>query len=269
MAMSTATHQASEFSRLLVRAAKLLDRTGAQTPQAIRKVVASSMQADIGQLPVKKQQVFAKSIALFAQGFDDALTAVAGAAGAATPGKEAATGHGRRAAAQEARPAAGSRGRGHGSASSVEAEMFAEAMAARAKLAREGKLLEPAEFMRRTGVTRQAINQRLKTGSLFTVDGPNGVSYYPTFFVDESLDRRTVARVSRALNGLPGASKWAFFTSPRHSLGGLTPLEVIGGKQPGRRPGARNSASRAERGDQVEKVNLSMVLRAAAGYVEE
>lgn len=261
--MSTATIQASEFSRLLVRAAKVLDRTGARTPEAIRKVVAASMQADIGQLPAKKQQRFAQSIALFAQGFDDALTAVADAAGEVAPSRTPGADHSRRAPAQRARTAVDARAGRRAGASSAEAEMFAEAMAARAKLAREGKLLEPAEFMGRAGVTRQAINQRLKTGSLFTVDGPNGVSYYPAFFVDESLDRRTVARVSRELKELPGASKWAFFTNPRRSLGGLTPLEVIGGKQPGRRQGGRNSI------DQVGKVNLSMVLRAAAGYAEE
>lgn len=260
--MSTATIQASEFSRLLVRAAKVLDRTGARTPEAIRKVVASSMQAEIGQLPAKKQQRFAQSIALFAQGFDDALTAVADAAGEVAPARKPA-GHSGRAPAQRARTAVDARAGRRAGASFAEAEMFAEAMAARAKLAKEGRLLEPAEFMGRAGVTRQAIHQRLKTGSLFTVDGPNGVTYYPAFFVDESLDRRTVARVSRALKELPGASKWAFFTNPRRSLGGLTPLEVIGGKQPGRRQGGRNSM------DQVEKVNLSMVLRAAAGYAEE
>ncbi|MGF6408929.1 hypothetical protein [Paraburkholderia sp. MM5482-R1] len=261
--MSTATIHASEFSRLLVRAAKVLDRTGARTPEAIRKVVARSMQADIGQLPAKKQQKFAQSIALFAQGFDDALAAVTDAAPGIAPAAKPGTGQRRRAPAQRARSAADSRAGRRAGTSSVEAEMFAEAMAARAKLAKEGRLLEPAEFMRRAGVTRQAINQRLKTGSLFTVDGPNGISYYPTFFVDESLDRRTVARVSRALRGLPGASKWAFFSNPRHSLGGLTPLEVIGGRQPGRRQGGR------ARIDEVEQVNLPMVLRAAAGYAEE
>ncbi|MEM5300182.1 hypothetical protein VSR82_39075 [Burkholderia sp. JPY481] len=180
--MSTATIQASEFSRLLVRAAKMLDRTGARTPEAIRKVVASSMQADIGQLPAKNQQRFAQSIALFAQGFDDALTVVADAAGELTLATKSGTGSSRRVPAQRARSALHHRAGRDAAMSSVEAEMFTEAMAARAKLAKEGSLLEPAEFMRRAGVTRQAINQRLKTGSLFTVDGPNGVSYYPAFF---------------------------------------------------------------------------------------
>ncbi|MEX3640008.1 hypothetical protein [Paraburkholderia sp. BR14320] len=103
--MSTATIQASEFSRLLVRAAKMLDRTGARTPEAIRKVVASSMQADIGQLPAKNQQRFAQSIALFAQGFDDALTAVADAAGELTPATKSGAGSSRRVPAQRGRSA--------------------------------------------------------------------------------------------------------------------------------------------------------------------
>ncbi|MFP4897248.1 hypothetical protein [Paraburkholderia sp. EG304] len=138
------------------------------------------MQADIGQLPAKKQQRFAQSIALFAQGFDDALTAVvADAAGEPTPATKSGMGAGRRAPAQPARSALHRRAGRDAGPSSTEADMFAEAMAARAKLAKEGSLLEPAEFMRRAGVTRPAINQRLKTGSLFTVDGPNGVSYYP------------------------------------------------------------------------------------------
>ncbi|MGF6812808.1 hypothetical protein OKW30_008025 [Paraburkholderia sp. Clong3] len=181
------------------------------------------MQADIGQLPEKKQQKFAQSIALFAQGFDDALAAVTDAAGEIAPASKPGPGHRSRAPAQRARSAADSRAGRRAGMSSVESDMFAEAMAARAKLAKEGRLLEPAEFIRRAGVTRQAINQRLKTGSLFTLDGPNGISYYPAFFVDESLDRRTVARASRALKALPGASKWAFFTNPRRSLGGLSP----------------------------------------------
>ncbi|MEM5300181.1 hypothetical protein VSR82_39070 [Burkholderia sp. JPY481] len=67
--------------------------------------------------------------------------------------------------------------------------------------------------------------------------------------------------MSRALKELPGASKWAFFTNPRRSLGGLTPLEVIGGKQPKCKQGGGSTP--------LEKVNLSMVLRAAAGYAEE
>lgn len=38
-------------------------------------------------------------------------------------------------------------------------QVFAQAMSARAELAREGKLLEPAQFQERSGVSRQAIHQ--------------------------------------------------------------------------------------------------------------
>lgn len=67
----------SEFSRLLVRAAKALDHMGAQTPLAIRKAVASSLRADLGRFTPKVRRQLSKSIAAFAQGFDDALCATA------------------------------------------------------------------------------------------------------------------------------------------------------------------------------------------------
>ncbi|CAD6547653.1 hypothetical protein ACFQ3P_25980 [Paraburkholderia sabiae] len=59
----------------------------------------------------------------------------------------------------------------------AEDKVFAETMAARLKLAREGKLLEPAQSQERAGVSRRAIHQQIRTGSLFTVDGAKGVSY--------------------------------------------------------------------------------------------
>ena len=112
----------------------------------------------------------------------------------------------------------------------------------------------------RSGLSRRAIHQQINSGSLFTVDGPEGVNYYPAFFADTKYDRAVVRRVARALKGLAGGSKWIFFTSPRLSLDGLTPLEVNSGAKPKRRDDGRAGGA---------SVGLSAVLRAAAAYVEE
>ena len=98
----------------------------------------------------------------------------------------------------------------------LSADVFAEAMTTRLKLAADGKLLELAQFHERSGLSRRAIHQQINSGSLFTVDGPEGVNYYPAFFADTKYDRAVVRRVARALKGLAGGSKWIFFTSPRH-----------------------------------------------------
>ncbi|WP_133062145.1 hypothetical protein [Paraburkholderia hospita] len=128
------------------------------------------------------------------------------------------------------------------------------------KHAAEGKLLELAQFHERSGLSRRAIHQQINSGSVFTVDGPEGVSYYPAFFADSKYDRAVVHRVARALKGLAGGSKWIFFTSPRLSLDGLSPLEVLGGATPKQLDDGRVGGA---------SVRLSAVLRAAAAYVEE
>ncbi|MDR6382137.1 hypothetical protein [Paraburkholderia caribensis] len=138
--------------------------------------------------------------------------------------------------------------------------VFAEAMATRLKLAAEGKLLELAQFRERSGLSRQAIQQQINSEALFTVDGPEDVTYYPAFFADTQCDQATVRRVARALKGLAGGSKWIFFTSPRLSLDGLTPLEVIRGATFERHDEGRTGGT---------GVGLPAVLRAAAAYIEQ
>jgi hypothetical protein len=86
-----------------------------------------------------------------------------------------------------------------------------------------------------------------------------GVSHYPSFFADTKYDQTAVRRVVRALKGLPRKGKWIFLTHPRHSLGGLTPLEVLSGAKPRRREG----------GSEYANIDLAAVLRAAAAYIEE
>jgi hypothetical protein len=261
--MPASISQKSESARLLARAVRELERTDARCPAAVRKAVARAVRADIDGMPSGRQHKFIQAIA---KGFDDALATTSGAttsvnprtkAGSVKPGSVPAS---KRIKAEVLARAPRATGRQSSKVASgaPEDDAFAEAMSARAKLAKAGMLLEPAQFQERSGVSRQAIHQQTKTGSLFTVDGPRGVSYYPSFFADTKYDRTAVRRVARALKGLPGGSKWTFFTHPRHSLGGLTPLEVLSGARPRRREGGSDGAN----------IDLASVLRAAA-YMEE
>src|SRR5690606_20268878 len=113
----------------------------------------------------------------------------------------------------------------------VDQPMLREAYAQREQLAERGELLRTEQLAEQLGVSRQAISKRLQTGTLFYVDGPQGVRYYPSFFARANLDQSKLRMVSRALGGMSGASKWLFFTTPRVSLGELTPLQVLEGAQ--------------------------------------
>jgi hypothetical protein len=53
-----------------------------------------------------------------------------------------------------------------------------------------------------------------------------GKIYYSAFYVDPTLDRRTVEKISKALGGLPATSKCYFFTEPFTALQD-TPLGAL------------------------------------------
>lgn len=79
----------------------------------------------------------------------------------------------------------------------------------------------------RLGVTRQAVQKALDDGRMFAFD-LKGCWRVPTFFGDPRYERRWLKQVTGALGELPAASKYQFFTQPRGSLDGLTPLEALG-----------------------------------------
>ena len=134
------------------------------------------------------------------------------------------------------------------------------AYAQRRALVEKGELLSSADLIARVDITRQALSNRLAAGNIFYVDGGRNERYYPAFFADASLDTKAVRKVTKALGDLPGASKWLFFTSPRDSLGGLTPLEVLAGTRPAPKPGYAVG--------ELERVGLDTVLKAAAAMAD-
>jgi hypothetical protein len=89
-----------------------------------------------------------------------------------------------------------------------------------------GELIGSGVLQRALNVQRQALSAAMKARRLFAFVGPSGENYYPAFYVDPTLDRRAVEKVSKALGELPAASKYYFFTEPFTALQD-TPLGAL------------------------------------------
>lgn len=89
------------------------------------------------------------------------------------------------------------------------------------------ELLPSKEFQEALNIRRQSISDAVQSGRMFALVGPSGENYYPAFYADADLDRRSVEKVSKALGQLPAASKYFFFTSKSSFLGAETPLEAL------------------------------------------
>ncbi|PXW28330.1 hypothetical protein [Paraburkholderia caballeronis] len=103
---------------------------------------------------------------------------------------------------------------------------FASPSDGRQALVSERKLLLATEVCRGLGITRQVLGKALAAGRIFTVD-VGARRYYPAFYVHGDFDRTALERVTQLLGSLPGWSKWQFFTTPKASLGKLTPLQAL------------------------------------------
>lgn len=77
------------------------------------------------------------------------------------------------------------------------------------------------------GVSRQALEKRVKEGSLLAVPGPSNRRRYPTFqFTRDGI----VPGLKRVQEALPTRNAWAvlnFFVRPDDRLGGRKPMEVL------------------------------------------
>ncbi|AXA90828.1 hypothetical protein [Massilia sp. YMA4] len=91
----------------------------------------------------------------------------------------------------------------------------------------KGELLPGREMQRLLGITPQALSAAMKRKRIFALKGTSGKYLYPSFFADSAYDRATLERICQALGDLPGSTKLHFFTSPRLSLGGFTPLQAV------------------------------------------
>lgn len=101
-----------------------------------------------------------------------------------------------------------------------------KAAEARRTLLKKKELISTGDLRAALDVTRQAVSAAARSSRIFTVE-VDGETYFPAFFVDGKVDRVTLEKVSKRLGKLPGWTKWDFFTSPKGSLGGISPLEAL------------------------------------------
>lgn len=125
------------------------------------------------------------------------------------------------------------------------ADLRSQEQALRAQDIASKKLLSSVELRDRLGLTKQALSAAVRAQRMFVLAGPSGESFYPAFFADAKYDRPVLEKVSKALGGLSGGSKWEFFTTPKISLGNKTPLDALA------------------------KGKIDQVLVAVAGFLEE
>jgi hypothetical protein len=105
--------------------------------------------------------------------------------------------------------------------------MASQEQARRAELAESGDLIAALDLAGRLKISPQAVSKALKAGRLFALEGGGGRLLYPAFYSDGVVSRKVLEAVTRALGDLPASSKWQFFTTPKASLGGVTPLQAL------------------------------------------
>lgn len=87
-------------------------------------------------------------------------------------------------------------------------------------------LVSLAAFCEQTGKSPQLLEAEVLANRMFIVE-IQGQHFVPSFFLEQRYDRRQMASVCKLLGSLPGGSKLQFFTTPKGSLGGQTPLEAL------------------------------------------
>ncbi|MEG1051115.1 MAG: hypothetical protein RSF79_03580 [Janthinobacterium sp.] len=96
-----------------------------------------------------------------------------------------------------------------------------------ANLEKKGDLLDSGTLAGQMGVTRQAISKAVTEQRMFCLNSVAGKKLYPAFYADPTLNRRQLGKISKVLGHLAGASKWQFFTHPRMSLNGNSPINAL------------------------------------------
>lgn len=89
-----------------------------------------------------------------------------------------------------------------------------------------GQVIEASEICKQLGISAEVLDRAIVSGRLFQLEYA-GKRYVPAFFSDRRFERNDLAAVSRSLARIPAGARWRFFTGPKASLSGRTPLQAL------------------------------------------
>jgi hypothetical protein len=104
--------------------------------------------------------------------------------------------------------------------------LWQQVLAARREIIANGELLIPSDFRKRIGVTEKQLALLLEDGSVFTVE-VDEASYIPALLADPAANRKRLQTICRIIVPAEPMSRLGFLSSPRGSLGGRRPVEML------------------------------------------
>lgn len=89
-----------------------------------------------------------------------------------------------------------------------------------------GELVDEHSLVARLGWDTRQLEAAIASHRIFFLEC-DGSRCFPAFFCDEVYDPRQVQSVSEELGSVTAGGKWQFFSTPKGSLGGCTPLMAL------------------------------------------
>lgn len=102
-----------------------------------------------------------------------------------------------------------------------------QASARRSLLEKEGRIIPMQELTCWLKTSPEQLRAALASGRIFSLETNDGRELFPSFFTDPTIPRCELEAISMLLVEVPDWGKWQFFTTPKFSLCGKTPLEAI------------------------------------------
>ncbi|WP_348698336.1 hypothetical protein [Duganella fentianensis] len=106
-------------------------------------------------------------------------------------------------------------------------QLAEQALDRRALLEKLGLIIPVEELASRSGLSPEKIWAACAKGRLFTLETRDGRKLFPSFFANPALPGEELEAISTQLTNVSDSGKWQFFTTPKLSLRGQTPLEAI------------------------------------------
>lgn len=115
----------------------------------------------------------------------------------------------------------------HEAALQLMEQLAVQAINTRTQLEKLGLIIPAEELARRLGVSPELVWAAQAKGRIFTLETSDGRKLFPAFFANPALAGEELEAISTQLADLSDSGKWQFFTTPKFSLRGQTPLEAI------------------------------------------